>query len=410
MALVFLGCQRPTETAAASPAGVTEAVSNVTASGTRTEDILDPSMNNMKAFSVTIPATWHFRGMVMQQDGCIGGASMVWRASSPDGLSYEELMPRMGWVWGSGPMFKARPGCLPLGGPMSAQDFLKHLAQVMKVEYVADDPVPAEVNARVQKDQRDAEASVAGKYAAMRVRPPKVTVELAQAIVRYKNGSFAMKGEFGLVLTCREQYYTMGGTSTTDQCETHLNYFTSPENQFDALMRVWKAPGMMGHGNEAWQNAYMQRSQQRSDQFVAATNEAVNKQYQASREMANQAAAQRQAQQQNFDEQQASRQRMHNEFMATVQRGTNMSMQQTQAGMNARSTAASDWVDYALDRQTVVDPNTGQLTKASSSYSYTWVDSTGKVGYQTNDSNANPNGVIPGNWTKQQVVHGNGAQ
>ena len=76
--------------------------------------------------------------------------------------------------------------------------------------------------------------------------------------------------------------------------------------------------------------------------------------------------------------------------------------------MNARSTATSDWVDYALDRQTVLDPNTGKVNKVSSSYGYTWVDSTGKAGYQTNDVNANPNGVLQGTWTRQQVVHGDG--
>jgi len=93
-----------------------------------------------------------------------------------------------------------------------------------------------------------------------------------------------------------------------------------------------------------------------------------------------------------------------------MQRGTNMSMARTQENMNARSTATSDWVDYALDQKTVMDPNTGQVNKVSSSYSYTWVDSTGKAGYQTNDPNANPNGVLQGIWTKQQVVHGNGTQ
>jgi hypothetical protein len=71
--------------------------------------------------------------------------------------------------------------------------------------------------------------------------------------------------------------------------------------------------------------------------------------------------------------------------------------------MNARSTAASDWVDYALNQRTVVDPSTGQLTKVSSSYTYTWRDSTGQHIYQTTDPNANPNGTMPGNWTKQQV-------
>jgi hypothetical protein len=91
-----------------------------------------------------------------------------------------------------------------------------------------------------------------------------------------------------------------------------------------------------------------------------------------------------------------------------MQRGTDMSMQRTQANMNARSTATSDWVDYALDRQTVRDPATGQMSKVSSAYSYTWVDSTGKTSYQTSDPNANPNGALQGNWTRQQVVHGDG--
>ena len=76
--------------------------------------------------------------------------------------------------------------------------------------------------------------------------------------------------------------------------------------------------------------------------------------------------------------------------------------------MNARSTATSNVVDYALDQQTVRDPSSGQVNKVSSQYSYTWVDSTGKTSFQTNDPNANPNGAINGNWTRQQVVNGDG--
>jgi hypothetical protein len=34
--------------------------------------------------------------------------------------------------------------------------------------------------------------------------------------------------------------------------------------------------------------------------------------------------------------------------------------------MNARSTAASDWMDYAQDQRTVADPNTRQISKVSS--------------------------------------------
>jgi hypothetical protein len=31
------------------------------------------------------------------------------------------------------------------------------------------------------------------------------------------------------------------------------------------------------------------------------------------------------------------------------------------------------------------------------------------VSYQTNDPNADPNGSLPGTWTRQQVVHGDGS-
>ena len=143
-----------------------------------------------------------------------------------------------------------------------------------------------------------------------------------------------------------------------------------------------------------WQQAWLQRNQQQADQIesanIASTNAAM-------------AASAR-----KFQQDMAVQNQMHQEFMATMQRGTNMSMAQANASMNARSTATSDWVDYALNEQTVVDPNTGQVSKVSSADSYTWIDSTGKTSYQTPDVNANPNGVMPGNWTKQTVVHGNG--
>jgi len=77
---------------------------------------------------------------------------------------------------------------------MTAQDFLKHLAQTLQVEYVADESVPAE-----QKAQANADTAQANQNQAQRR-----TTELAQAIVRYKNGTSAMKGELSVRLDCTE--------------------------------------------------------------------------------------------------------------------------------------------------------------------------------------------------------------
>jgi hypothetical protein len=145
----------------------------------------------MHAFNVTIPAKWHFQGVLYQGGNCTSVPFNVFRATSPDGLSYVERMPVLAWFWGKGPFLKFMPktDCLPLNGPMSAQKFLEYLAGVMKVQYVGPAPVPAEENEKAQKGLHDVDAIFAPKYAASHMTPPKNTRELARAIVQYQNGS-----------------------------------------------------------------------------------------------------------------------------------------------------------------------------------------------------------------------------
>jgi hypothetical protein len=396
------GSRAPASTAAAPASG-----------GTRVEYITDPTLNDMKAIAVKVPAKWHFQGVLYQGGKCASMPFGVFRATSPDGLSFVERMPEMGWTWAEGPYSQfLTKDCLPLTGPMKAQDFLKFMAATMKVQYVADDPVPAEQKAAAQKVWDDSDASMVSRYAQMHMQPPKNTAELAQAFVSFQNGTFAMKGTLAVRVHCVETHQagmsglskwspghpvtvTTGPPSTIHTCTAAVRYAVAPQNQFEAVMKPWLAPGMGANGGEQeWSNAWTQRMLNQAQQMTAEMNRV--------------AAVQRQAQQQQFEHDQAVRQQMHEQFLSTLQRGTDMSMARTQANMNARSTATSDWVDYALDRQTVRDPTTGQVSKVSSAYSYTWVDSTGKNSYQTMSPNADPNGTLGGTWTRQQVVHGDG--
>jgi hypothetical protein len=50
-------------------------------------------------------------------------------------------------------------------------------------------------------------------------------------------------------------------------------------------------------------------------------------------------------------------------------------MNNANASMNAQSTAASDWVDYALDQETVMNPDES-ATMVSAGYSQTWTTGT----------------------------------
>jgi hypothetical protein len=391
----------------------------LTSGGTRTEVIHDPTLNNMAAFQIPVPAKWHFQGVVDQGDGCVGISAPVFRATSPDGLSFSEQMPMFGWTGGTGIAAKIPPknGCLPLQTAMSARDFLKYMTAMLNVEYVDDDPLPAAMQANLQKSLDDSELPYAAQYAAMHRSLPKQTAQLARAIVRYKNGTFEMKGRLGTKVICTEQI-NPGFRSpvrgmpdqpgwTSDDCRATVVYLAGPEKQYDALIKLWDAPEMQGSGSAEWEQAVVDRK-------TRIANERMNAQWTADRQadarMNAQAAAQRQAGAQQFAHDQGVRQQMHEQFLSTMQRGTDMSMARAAQVANTNHTIASDWVDYSLDRQTVLDPNTGQLSKVSSSSSYTWIDSSGNTSFQTNDVNADPNGTLQGTWTRQQVVHGDGTQ
>ncbi len=405
LGVLTAGCKSSSPGAGSSVSGGAAAAGAAASGGTQTATIPDPTLNNMTAVSLTIPASWHFQGTLMQGGGkCVGTPYPVFRVTSPDGLSAFEQEPAMGWSWGTGPMATAlqQTNCLPLKSAMGAQQFLKYLAGTMGVQYITDEPEPAAENAKAQAGLQAAEASVAGKYAASNLTPPKTTRELARAQVSFQNGTFAMKGEMRVVVDCTQTVFAgmksiLPGipdrpSSTINTCDANTRYYTAPADQLASVEAVWDQAGMGATLSMPWQQAWVNRNQQQANQMMA--------------QMRAQTQAAMAASHAQFEQNMAVQNQMHQQFMAQMQSSTNASMAAANASMNARSTAASDWVDYALDQQTVANPTTGQVSKVSNAYTYTWVN--GNTSYQTNDVNANPNGVLQGNWTKQQVVHGNG--
>jgi hypothetical protein len=89
-------------------------------------------------------------------------------------------------------------------------------------------------------------------------------------------------------------------------------------------------------------------------------------------------------------------------MMAVMQRGYDMSNRRALEGMHAQDRMADDWCDYALGVQKRYDPNTGQLYKTDSNYSYDWVNDDGKTHRLSDDINFNPNGLGTGHWTLTQ--------
>ena len=400
LALAAAGCTIAFATARAPAAPATTAVP----AGLRTEHITDPTLNGMVAYEVVVPAKWHFQATLGQGGHCVPVPFQVFRATSPDGLSFVERMPVLAWTWGTGPAANTRStDCLPLKEAIHAQDFLRYVATLLKVEYVADEPVPAAENASAQRELANGAAQYAPLYARSNMIQPTSTRELARATVRYRNGSFVMKGLLQGTVDCSESSFP-GQRSVlqgmpdrppwhSDQCRGGVRYTVAPEGQWAGVLA--EASKVAATATPAWTQAWIQRNQRQaaafSQQMAAATSAA----------MAASAA--------QFNHDQAVRQQMHEQFLATMQRGTDQSMARAAQIANSNHTIASDWVDYSLNQQTVRDPGTGQVRKVASGYNATWVDSSGKTSFQTTDPSANPNGTLPGTWTRQQVVHGDGS-
>jgi hypothetical protein len=358
--------------------------------GMQTATIHDPGMD-MDAFTVPYPAKWHFQGVVLQGTGCSNIPLPVYRVFSPDGLSEIERMPRLDWKWGTmNGAIKPPAGCMPFQKVMTGKEILQYTSAILKVEYVKDLPVAADKQATYQQGLAAAGNAPAGIN--MKRFPDEG--DLASALVRYKNGSFTMEGQLDAQVRC--QHTQMGtGARMWDihVCWANLKYTHAPEAQFTTVSTI--SNDVHESVSQQWLSAYL-TEQARQGQAM------LNRQMQTNN-------ARMAAQHEQFEQGQAMRQRQNDQFIATMQRGTQMSMNQAAQIANTNHTITSDWTDYSLDKQTVRDPTTGQVSKVSSSYSYTWLDESGKVAYQTSDANADPNGTIKGTWTRQQVVHGDGS-
>jgi hypothetical protein len=374
IALTFFGCKGPLQTSAASAGEGASGVApgdgasgqSSTVGGTRIEYITDPTMNNMRVMPVQIPASWRFRGVLVPKGPCTD-TSEVFRATSPDGRSFVEVMPRMGFVWGNLYAGSRNPGgCLPFDKQVSALEFVKYMTTVLQVEFLQEQPVPG--------------------YSGPAPYPGGMWTT-ARATVRFKNGSLNMMGSVQAGLFC-SQYHPAGNQAAPNggrgyagqqnarpgpeggHCDAVVTYITAPENQFAEVIKIWSGPGMGRHKElDDWVAIYSQRY---ANEVQARNNAFLNE--------SNNAFA---ARQQMYKDQAAVQQQAHNQFLQTMQEGTDRSMANAARIANSNHTMASDMVDYSLDRRTLMDTNTGVIYKTG-------------------------NQVTPG--TSQVQVHGDGTQ
>lgn len=390
------GCSRGAESAAGGVSAEAASVPAVSAvsPGTpaipqqvQTVTISDPTLNNMPAATLAIPAGWKMQGMMLTSP-CTTLPQGVFRAYSPDGLMQMRYQPAMGWSWRTSQNTGTPQGCLPLRKPITAAQFLDYYTGLISGGVHIIGPIS------LPEDQRQAMAQRTAKLNQLEAQSPVMagivnTGDLAAVRIETINGSFVIEQRLRATLIC--QLNNNPGFMQGGNCYAQVDVLTAPKGQLDALMHMVDTNQLpRAKASDEWFKAKLQQQNQQWAQFSAKmraleqaeSNQLAENARQFSQRMAADHAAYMQQQESEYQSERAN----------------------FNAQMNARSTAASDWVDYALNQQTVAMG--GGTAKVSSAYSQTWTN--GTQWYQTNDPNSNPNGVLQGNWTLTTQVHGNG--
>ena len=347
--------------------------------------ITDPTLGNMKALTVTIPAGWQFQGTVVRGPDCYPNSFPTFRAYSRDGLTEIRLLPAFNWSFHPAIRMNTIAGCLPFQHTMTAAEFLNHFVELIPggVHVVGTMSIAQPYRERVEKvaESMNANNRTPGFHA---------TVDTAALRVETVNGSFVIEQRVRVWLGCRVN--NQAGVFSGGGCDAHVDVLRAPKGKLDALVALVDAHDLTKPtGDPQWQQAYLQRQARENAERMRQLTENENRQI-------SMIQAQGQQIQQTMN-------RNHEAFMAQQESQFQSAMKNAGNAMNARTTAASDWVDYSLDQQTVY--GSGGLAKVSSSYSQTWSNGQNQW-FQTNNPNSDPNGTLYGNWTRDTKVHGNG--
>jgi hypothetical protein len=274
-------------------------------------------------------------------------------------------------------------GCLPIDHTLNAAQFLEHFVELIPggVHVVGPTGIGQEYQGRVDRMIANRKAYNNGG---------QVTLDAAAVRVETVNGTFVIEQRLRAWVECRTNNQL--GKFSGGGCTAHVDVLRAPKGKLDGLIAVVDAHDLTKPVSEQpWVGAIMQRQQREGAARIAALQQTEARQMSMLRAQ--------------YEQMQATMNRNHAAFMAQQESQFHSAMNNANAAMNARTTAASDWVDYALDQQTVT--GSGGTVKVSSAYSQTWSNGQNQW-FQTNDPNSNPNGVIPGNWTPDVRVHGNG--
>jgi hypothetical protein len=382
-----------------SPAVVLPASASRTgASGSLTTATLtDASFGRMQASHLTVPGGWRVQGQMITSP-CANLPSATWDAVAPNGQGEIHVLPVFGWRWGN--VGQRSSGCIPLAGPLHADDFLqKFAARLPGVRVAGAMPIADAFRRREENFTAGANGNNA------RLLPVLQARNIGDVAAVQATDPSGQEMRLRAWVQCRER--SQGG-----DCFARVDILRAPKGQFNTLISLVDSHNLVqDRPTQEWQSAYMNRQQQVGRQQMDQLRRNADAGNQALAQQRRNADASSQMLHQQYVDSSARLSAEHHAGMEQLQRSTDSSMRNANNSMNARTTAASDWRDYAADQQTVSGAN--GTYKTSSQYSNVWSSPVGPAlsdgrTFGSSDNTVDPNTATDNTWTEDTKVHGNG--
>ena len=385
------GCfsqQKRNAPAAQQSGGISaHAVSSAWTSSHKAE-ITDPAYG-MTAFTIDVPNGWKFAGTILRPGGCHAPAypavGLSYSVLSPDLVSAYIVLPGVSWTGSSNGYNFQGQKCPSNINIDSAAGFLLNIAVPIQHPYaksVTVLPLDPKFQAALAADSEQATTNLRRNGL-----QGKAIQDAARVQVEYElNGQLVDEAVFAIV-NCQETQAqaTMGRPYTRLICSsTGTSIIRASKGHLDEMFAHRPAVQQI---NSEWNQRVIQDMTSKFQQM----QEASNRQFQQMTQHYAQVNQDLLAQSKRQDAQRAA--------------GTAAAIGNDRNAQAATDNAAHQYSLYSLDRQTFINPSTGQKIEASNQFNHQWMSSDGETLIQNQDHTFDPNGVLyPGNQSFVELI------
>jgi hypothetical protein len=340
----------------------------------KTVSIMDPAFG-IAAVTMQIPADWSFAGTVLRGPNCSGAGPMfVFRASSPDGLTGVQMVPRYDFAWGNTAQtvqFIRSQHCVVRAPSASSETVKSVFLAAARPGAVVDavGPLPNDKSGE-QAAQANANAAAIVARAPFHMEPIHYAADGARLRIHYTYRGQAIE-EWIEASTTSMDTPQPGGVHLV-QMQTTIVGERAPQGQLDALAPLLETIAHSTRLTPEWK--------QRQQEVVNQQNQAVQ---QSQRDFAGQ-----------MD-------RQHQQTMANIAATGQASRNAAAATQGAIDRSAAATAQSMGDQQTYVNPSTGGTTVQSNQYGHTFSNGQGRV-IQSNSPTYDPNASERGQWVELQ--------